>query len=246
MHFDTNVVRFGIEPDPTTGAIMPPIYATSTYVQESPGVHKGFEYARTGNPTRATLERCLAALEGASGAVATSSGSAATALLFQAAAARGTIVASSSAYHGTLRQLAEYVPAIGGHVRHAPTEDLDAVRAVVDEVGDRLGLLFVETPANPLLGISDLAGLAELAAAHGAPLACDSTFATPLNLRPLEYGIDLVADPEAGAYDAILIAVGHRQFADLGAVGIRRFGKPSSLVYDIKYVLPQGAADDRL
>ena len=124
--------------------------------------------------------------------MATSSGSAATALLFQVAAREGVIVASESAYHGTLRQLGEYVPAIGGAVRLVDTTDLDAVRAVLDEAGDAVSLLYVETPANPLMGISDLAGLGELAAGRRIRMACDSTFATPVLQRPHELGTHVV------------------------------------------------------
>jgi cystathionine gamma-synthase len=190
---ETAAVHAARPPDAATGAVAPPLYLTTNFIRDPDGDYRrGYNYIRDGNPNLAALETGLAALDGGDRALATSSGSAATALLFQAAAGRGTIVASESAYHGTLRQLAEFVPAIGGRVRKVATDDLDAVRAVLAEEGKAVALLFVETPANPLLGISDLAALAELAAGLGVPLACDSTFATPVLQRPLDLGAGIV------------------------------------------------------
>ena len=190
---ETAAVHAARPPDAATGAVAPPLYLTTNFIRDPDGDYRrGYNYIRDGNPNLAALETGLAALDGGDRALATSSGSAATALLFQAAAGRGTIVASESAYHGTLRQLAEFVPAIGGRVRTVATDDLDTVRAVLAEEGESVALLFVETPANPLLGISDLAALADLAARLGVPLACDSTFATPVLQRPLDLGAGIV------------------------------------------------------
>lgn len=171
----------------------PPVYLTTNFQRDADGEYsRGYNYVRDGHPNLTALESGLTALEGGEGAVATSSGSAATALLFQVAAREGVIVASQSAYHGTLRQLGEFVPGIGGAVRLVDTTNLDAVRAVLEDVGDAASLLFVETPANPLMGISDLAALGELAADHRVRLACDSTFATPVLQRPHELGAHVV------------------------------------------------------
>jgi cystathionine gamma-synthase len=173
--------------------VAPPVYLTTNFERDADGGYpRGYSYVRDGHPNLLALEAGLAALEGGDAALATSSGSAATALLFQVAARRGTIVASESAYHGTLRQLAQFVPEIGGRVRAVATEDTDAVRAALAAESGRAALLFVETPANPLLGISDLTALAALAAEAGVPLACDSTFATPVLQRPLALGAGIV------------------------------------------------------
>jgi cystathionine gamma-synthase len=190
---ETAAVHAARPPEPATGAVAPPIYLTTNFERDPDGGYRrGYSYVRDGNPNLSALEAGLAALEGGDAALATSAGSAATALLFQVAARRGTIVASEHAYHGTLRQLSRFVPEIGGRVRHVATDDTDAVRAALDAEGDRAALLFVETPANPLLGISDLAALAALATARGVPLACDSTFATPVLQRPLDLGAGIV------------------------------------------------------
>jgi cystathionine gamma-synthase len=173
-----------------TGAVTPSIDLSTTYERDADGAYsRGYNYQRDDNPNRAALEAGIAALEGAGTAVAFSSGSAATIALFQAASAHGRIVATDAAYHGTLRQLRELVPRWGGAVEFVDTTSAAAVEAALD---DGVSLLFVETPSNPLLGISDIERLAELAAQHGATLACDNTFATPVLQKPIALGAGIV------------------------------------------------------
>jgi len=172
------------------GDVTPAIHVSTTYERDPDGAYRrGYSYVRDDNPNRAALERGVAALEGATAGVAFSSGSAATMALFQAAAGRGRILATDSCYHGTLRQLRELVPNWGGEVTLVDTTSTAEVEAAID--GD-VALLFVETPSNPLLGVSDLAAMASLAEEHGAALACDNTFATPILQQPLRQGARLV------------------------------------------------------
>lgn len=188
--FDTLAVHAARPVEEGTGDITPAIHVSTTYERDPDGQYRrGFNYVRDDNPNRAALESGIAALEGADSAVAFSSGSAATLSLFQIATARGPIVATDSAYHGTLRQLRELVPTLGGEVRLIDTTSTADVQSVMDS---SVALLFVETPSNPLLGVSDLGALAELARAHGAVLACDNTFATPVLQRPIAAGASLV------------------------------------------------------
>ncbi|MGD8976120.1 MAG: aminotransferase class I/II-fold pyridoxal phosphate-dependent enzyme [Gammaproteobacteria bacterium] len=176
--------------DEGTGAVTPAINLSTTFVRDPDGGYpRGFNYTRDDNPNRGALEHGLALLEEAGHAVAFSSGSAATLCVFQAAAALGDIVATDAAYHGTLRQLREIAPRFGARVRFVDTTSLDAVR---ESLAQPAALLFIETPSNPLLDISDIAALAEIAASRGATLACDNTFATPVLQNPLTLGADLV------------------------------------------------------
>lgn len=187
---ETLAVHSGRSPDPVTGAINPPIHLATTFERDPDGGYeRGYQYTRDDNPNRAAVEQAMASLEGGERAAAFASGSAATLAVFQSAIHRGSVVASESAYRGTLRQLRELVPRFGGEVRFADTTDTDAVAAAMDR---GTALVFVETPSNPMLGISDLAGLAEIAETHGAALACDSTFATPVLQNPLDLGATLV------------------------------------------------------
>lgn len=173
-----------------TGAVTPSIDLSTTYERDADGAYsRGYNYQRDDNPNRAALEAGIAALEGAGGAVAFSSGSAATIALFQAASAHGRIVATDAAYHGTLRQLKELIPRWGGAVDFVDTTSIGAVEKKMD---DGVSLLFVETPSNPLLGISDIERLAALADRHGATLACDNTFATPVLQAPIALGASIV------------------------------------------------------
>lgn len=187
---DTLAVHAGRPVEQGTGDVTPAVHLSTTYERDADGGYRrGFQYVRDGNPNREGLEAGIAALEGADRAVAFSSGSAATLALFQTAARRGAVVATDASYHGTLRQLREIVPDFGADVRLVDTCSLAAVAELMSE---DVALLFVETPSNPLLGISDIPGLAELADKHGAVLACDNTFATPILQRPLEHGARLV------------------------------------------------------
>jgi len=190
MKIETLAIHAGRAPDPATGALRVPIHLSTTFERAADGSYPhGYSYTRAGNPNRASLETALAALEGGVAAVAYASGSAATLAAFSLATPGGRIVSSADAYHGSLRQLRELLPRWGVSVELVDTTDLDAVRAAL---GSPASLLWVETPSNPLLKVSDIAALAELAHAGGALLACDNTFATPVLQRPLELGADLV------------------------------------------------------
>jgi len=190
LAFDTRCIDAGQEPDPTTGAVMMPIYATSTYAQESPGVHKGYEYARSQNPTRMAFERCIADLEGGSAGFAFGSGLAATATVLDALDHGAHIVASDDLYGGT-RRLFERVRrrSAGLAITYVDLSNLDAVRAALRP---ETKLVWIETPTNPLLKLCDLEAIAGVAKRPGRWLAADNTFASPYVQRPLEYGFDLV------------------------------------------------------
>ncbi len=190
MEWDTRLVHEGQTPDPLTGSVNPPVYLTSTYAQSAPGRAKGFVYSRTGNPTRAVLERVLGKLETGAGALAFSSGLAAAAALFMAHPSGSRIVAGDDLYAGT-RRLLEVARSHGAQVDLIDTSDLENVRRAFAE-GPRIDLLYLETPTNPLLKITDLRGAIEIAHAGRAAVAVDNTFASPVLQRPLELGADIV------------------------------------------------------
>jgi len=172
------------------GDVTPAIHVSTTYQRDADGGYsRGFNYSRDANPNRAALELGVAKLEGCTTGVAFSSGSAATMALFRTALERGRILATGSSYHGTLRQLREFVPDSAENVVLVDTTSTSDVAAAMDR---DVALLFVETPSNPLLGVSDLAALAQLAESKGAVLACDNTFATPILQQPLSLGARLV------------------------------------------------------
>jgi cystathionine gamma-synthase len=188
--FETLAIHAGQDPDPTTGAVVVPIYQTSTYVQSEVGTHKGYEYSRSGNPTRTALETCLAALEGGRIGSAFASGLAAEdCLLRTVTAPGGHVVIPDDAYGGTYRLFSRVLERWG--VAHTPVSlsDLDAVRAAMRP---ETSLIWCETPTNPLLGIADIAGLAQIARDGGARLAVDNTFASPYLQQPLALGADVV------------------------------------------------------
>jgi cystathionine gamma-synthase len=193
-HFETKAVHVGSAPDPETGAVIPPIHQTSTFAQEGPGRHHGYEYARTGNPTRANLEKCLAALEGLGGgerggALCFGSGMAATTTVLQTLAPGDHLVLSSDVYGGTYRVIARVFAQWGLDFTAVDMTNLDAVKQATTA---RTRMVWVETPTNPLLGIVDIAAVAEIAHATGAICVVDNTFATPYLQRPLELGADAV------------------------------------------------------
>jgi len=187
--FSTEAIHAGQEPDPTTGAITTPIYQTSTYVQEGLGKHKGFEYARTQNPTRIALEKNVAVLERGTRGFAFGSGMAATSAITHLLKSGDHVVASNNMYGGTYRLFEQVTRGFGVDFSYVDTSNLEATAALFRP---STRLLFVETPTNPSMIISDLRGLAKLARARGALLAVDNTFMTPYFQRPLELGAHLV------------------------------------------------------
>ncbi len=190
LGFATRAIHAGQSPDPTTGAVMPPIYAVSTYAQQSPGVHKGYEYSRTQNPTRMAWERCIADLESGSRGFAFASGMAATATLLELLDSGDHVVAMDDLYGGSFR-LFEHV-----RRRSAALEftyaDLSDPKAAIAASRPRTRMIWIETPSNPLLKLVDLAAVAEAARARKILVVVDNTFATPWIQRPLEHGADVV------------------------------------------------------
>jgi cystathionine beta-lyase/cystathionine gamma-synthase len=189
MGFSTDAIHAGQEPDPTTGAVTTPIYQTSTYVQEELGKHKGFEYARTQNPTRLALERCLATLERGERGFAFGSGMAAITTVTYLLRPGDHVIASNNMYGGTFRLFDQVVRHYGVTFTYVDTSDLESVRAAWTP---KTKLLYVETPTNPSMIVSDLRALAATARERGAWLCVDNTFMTPYFQRPLELGAHLV------------------------------------------------------
>jgi len=188
--FGTRAIHAGQEPDPTTGAIMQPIYATSTYVQESPGVHKGFEYSRSQNPTRFAYERCVADLEGGVRGFAFASGLAAMSTILDLLNTGDHVIAGDDLYGGTFR-LFERVRkrSAGLEFSFVDTSDAEAVRR---QIKPNTRMVWVETPSNPLLKIIDLTAIAAIAKEHSLLTVSDNTFATPYLQRPIDFGFDIV------------------------------------------------------
>ena len=189
MKFRTRAIHIGNERDPSTGAVVPPIHVASTFVQPGAGEWGQFDYSRSGNPTRKNLEQTLASLEGGCGALAFSSGMAATHCVTMLLSSGDHILAGSDIYGGTYRLLHKIVDRAGIAVSLAPSTDLDRLEAAIRP---ETKLLWIESPGNPLMSITDIAACAELAHRHDLLLAVDSTFATPALTRPLELGADIV------------------------------------------------------
>jgi len=188
--FGTRVIHAGQEPDPVTGAIMPPISQSSTYVQESPGKHKGYEYSRTQNPTRFAYERCIADLEGGTRAFAFASGLAATATVLDLLEPGAHVVASDDLYGGTYRLLTRVREKSAGlKVSYVDMRDVKNIEAALTK---NTRLIWVETPTNPLLRLADLDAVGALARRRKILSCVDNTFASPYVQRPLEHGFDLV------------------------------------------------------
>jgi cystathionine gamma-lyase len=189
-HLSTRVIHGGQFPDPTTGAVMPPIYATSTFVQESPGVHKGLDYGRSHNPTRWALERCVADLESGSQAFAFASGLAAISTVLELADSGSHIIAGDDMYGGTYRLFERVRRRSAGH--DFTYVDLTKPEALLAALRPETRMVWLETPTNPMLKLADLAAIAAICRARGIITVCDNTFASPIVQRPLEWGVDIV------------------------------------------------------
>jgi cystathionine beta-lyase/cystathionine gamma-synthase len=186
MDFETRAIHEGQEPDPATGAIIVPIYQTSTYIQEAVGEHKGYDYSRTANPTRRALELCLGSLEGAEYGFGFSSGMGATTTVMHLVSPGERIVCVDDVYGGTYRLFSKVYGAKGYDFEFVPH---DGVAAAID---DRTRLVWLETPTNPLLNLVDIRAAVDAARNAGAVVVVDNTFATPYLQRPLELGADIV------------------------------------------------------
>lgn len=189
MKFETKVIHVGGEPDPTTGAIMPPIYQTSTYVQSSPGEHKGYEYTRSHNPTRTRLEECLASLENANHCLVTASGLSASTLIMHMLPKGSKIFCGDDVYGGTYRLFSKVFPDIHKY-QFVDTTNLKKLEEQVN--AEKPALIWIETPTNPLLKISDIAAISAMAKKVGALTVVDNTFMSPFFQNPLNHGADIV------------------------------------------------------
>ncbi len=189
MKLATKIIHAGMEPDPSTGAIMIPIYQTSTYVQEAPAQHKGYEYARSQNPTRKALEEAYAAIENAAYGLAFSSGVAATDAVIKLLSPGDQVICSSDLYGGTYRLFTKVFEKFGIRFTFVDTSNNEAVKAALTP---STKLLWVETPTNPLMNITDIAAMSAIARSAGAWLCVDNTFASPYLQNPLDLGADIV------------------------------------------------------
>jgi len=190
LAFSTRTIHAGQSPDPTTGAVMMPIYATSTYAQESPGVHKGYEYSRSQNPTRMAFERCIADLESGSDGMAFASGLAAISTILELNDHGAHIISSDDLYGGSFRLFDKVRKRTAG--LQMTLVDMSNVTAVEAAIRPDTKMIWVETPTNPLLRLADLEAIAALAKKRGIITVADNTFASPYVQRPLEHGIDIV------------------------------------------------------
>ncbi|HEX8891164.1 MAG TPA: cystathionine gamma-synthase [Pyrinomonadaceae bacterium] len=189
MGFATTAVHAGSEPDSATGSVTVPIYQTSTYAQEGLGRHKGYEYARTQNPTRSAVERNIAALEGARYGYAFASGMAAIDATLRLVKAGDHVVVSDNTYGGTYRLFSRILANYNIEFDYVDTSDITKVEAAIKQ---NTKMVFVETPTNPVMIITDLQAVSDLAHAAGARVVCDNTFMSPYLQRPLEFGVDIV------------------------------------------------------
>ena len=189
MHFNTKVVHAGVEPDPSTGAIMTPIYQTSTYVQAAPGNNKGYEYARSQNPTRAALEKALAELENGAYGLAFSSGVAATDAVIKLLNPGDEVIAGNDMYGGTYRLFSKVFERFGIKFIYTDMED---AQSLIPLINKNTRLIWIETPTNPLLNITDIAAVSAIAKDHLVLVCVDNTFASPYLQNPLDLGADIV------------------------------------------------------
>ncbi len=190
QHLATRVIHAGQHPDPSTGAIMPPIYATSTFVQQSPGVHKGLDYGRSHNPTRWAFERCVADLEGGAQGYAFASGLAAISTVLELLDAGSHIVAGDDMYGGSYRLFERVRRRSAGH--EFTYADLTDPENLLAALRPETKMVWVETPTNPMLKLADLAAIARICRERGIIAVADNTFASPIVQRPLEHGFDIV------------------------------------------------------
>ncbi len=189
MKFGTKAVHAGVEPDPTTGAIMTPIYQTSTYVQAAPGDHKGYEYSRTGNPTRNALENALAELENGKYGACFGSGLAATDCIMKMLKPGDEVISTNDLYGGSYRLFTKIYEDFGIKFHFVPMANAATVR---EKVNENTKLIWVETPTNPMMNIIDIEEMAAVAKEAGALLCVDNTFATPALQQPLDLGADII------------------------------------------------------
>jgi cystathionine gamma-lyase len=189
MKFATKAVHAGVEPDPSTGAIMTPIYQTSTYVQAAPGDHQGYEYARTQNPTRTALENALAALENGKFASCFGSGMAAIDTILKLFKPGDEVISTNDLYGGTYRIFTKVFEPFGIKFKFIDLSDLDQLKAAITP---QTKLLWLETPTNPLIRIIDIAGACDIAHQHGIKVVTDNTFSSPALQNPLDQGSDMV------------------------------------------------------
>src|ERR671932_105064 len=190
MDFETRAIHEGQEPDPATGSVITPIYQTSTYAQEEVDVNKGYVYSRTGNPTRTTLEACLASLEGAEHGVAFASGMAAATTVMHLVAPGDRIVCVNDVYGGVYRMFSQIYEPKGYRFDWVPAPEI--TESLSEHLDERTRIVWLETPTNPLLNVIDIREAAKAAHAAGAMVVVDNTFATPYLQRPLELGADIV------------------------------------------------------
>jgi len=189
MKFGTKVIHAGISPDPSTGAIMTPIYQTSTYVQEAPGKHRGYEYSRSQNPTREVLERNLAFLENGKYGLCFSSGMAAIDTILKLLKPGDEVISSSDLYGGTYRIFTNIYAGLGVRFNFV---DMSDPGIVASQINHKTKLIWIETPSNPILKVIDIRKVCDIAQHHHIPVAVDNTFATPCLQLPLELGADIV------------------------------------------------------
>ncbi|MCZ6693866.1 MAG: cystathionine gamma-synthase [Bacteroidetes bacterium] len=188
MKFGTKAIHAGIEPDPSTGAIMTPIFQTSTYVQSSPGDHKGYEYSRTQNPTRTVLQRNLAALEEGNHGLCFSSGLGATDAILKLLKPGDEVISTSDLYGGTFRLFTQVFEPYGIKFHFLDMQDINCIK---DYINPKTRMLWIETPTNPMMNIIDITRAVVIAKRHGTMVAIDNTFATPYLQQPLDMGADI-------------------------------------------------------
>ena len=189
MDFNTKVIHGGQIPDPSTGAVIPPIYQTSTYAQRSPGSHKGYEYSRTGNPTRSALENSLASIENGNYGLAFASGLASIDAVMKLLEPGDEVISTNDLYGGTFRLFSTIFKKFGINFHFVGMNDAESIEKYVT---NKTKIIWVETPTNPMLNIIDLQKCSEIAKKYEVLLVVDNTFATPYLQRPLDFGADIV------------------------------------------------------